>query len=106
MNADSESKSAYQLSRDYARLYRLIVEGQRIAAWANSFCMTDTNGNFYRDICEVRRHGEYEIMISARGTGYGNVWPFMKDEGTEEEVFKQACRSCDLIWIDPWPSRE
>lgn len=73
------SNSIYNLSKDYTKLFRLICEGHRIAAWADTFSMKDAVGKPYRDICEVRRSGEYEIMISARGTGYGNFWPFMKD---------------------------
>ncbi|ARM86124.1 hypothetical protein [Marinobacter salarius] len=96
-------KSIYNLSKDYGKLFRLICEGQRIAAWSDTFRMKDAEGNPYRDICEVRRSGEYEIIISARGTGYGNVWPFMKDEGTEEDVFVKVCKGCNLEWIDPSP---
>ncbi|WP_273209009.1 hypothetical protein [Marinobacter subterrani] len=100
----SESQNTiYSLSRDYGKLFRLICEGHRIAAWADTFSMRDAEGNPYRDICEVRRSGAYEIMISARGTGYGNVWPFMKEEGTEEDVFAKACKGCNLEWIDPVP---
>ena len=100
----SERRSSiYYLSRDYAKLFRLICEGHRIAAWADTFSMKDAEGKPYRDICEVRRSGEYEIMISARGTGYGNVWPFMKDDGPEDDVFEKACRGCNLQWIDPVP---
>ncbi|WP_138437864.1 hypothetical protein [Marinobacter shengliensis] len=99
-------QSIYNLSKDYGKLFRLICEGQRIAAWSDTFSMSDTEGNPYRDICEVRRSGAYEIMISARGTGYGSVWPFMKDEGSEEEVFEKVCKSCNLTWIDPdWEKR-
>lgn len=96
-------RSVYSLSRDYTKLFRLICKGQRIAAWADTFSMRDAEGSPYRDICEVRRTGEYKIMISARGTGYGNVWPFMKEEGTEEDVFTKACQGCNLEWIDPVP---
>ena len=68
---------------------------------ADTFNMKDEDGNPYRDICEVRKTGEFEIMIAARGTGYGNVWPFMKEKGTEEEVFTRICTGCNLEWIDP-----
>ena len=97
------ANSLYHLSTDYEKLFRLICEGQSIAAWSDTYSMKDGDGNPYRDICEVLRTGEYEIMISARGTSYGNVWPFMKDEGTEQEVFIRACRGCNLAWIDPTP---
>lgn len=95
--------SIYNLSRDYVKLFRLICEGHRIAAWADTFSMRDDEGNPFRDICEVRRYGVYEIMISARGTGYGNVWPFMEEEGVEEDVFVKVCKCCNLEWIDPIP---
>ncbi|MDC9611662.1 hypothetical protein [Pseudoalteromonas sp. GABNS16H] len=97
----TNQNSLYNLSRDYAKLFHLICEGHRIAAWSDTFSMKDAEGNPYRDICEVRRSGDYEIMISARGTGYGNVWPFMQEEGTEEEVFSKVCKGCNLEWIDP-----
>ncbi|WP_157680754.1 hypothetical protein [Marinobacter nauticus] len=100
---NERKSSIYNLSKDYAKLFRLICDGQRIAAWADTFSMKDADGKPYRDICEVRRSGEYEIMISARGTGYGNVWPFQRDEGTEEAVFSKACAGCNLEWIDPVP---
>lgn len=93
--------SLYSLSKDYGKLFRSICEGQKIAAWSDTFSMKDSDGRPYRDICEVRRNGEYEIMISCRGTSYGNVWPFMADESSEEEVFIKVCRGCDLEWIDP-----
>ena len=98
------SKTLYSLSKDYGKLFQLICEGQKIAAWSDTFRMKDAEGNPYRDICEVRRSGDFEIMISSRGNGYGNVWPFMKDEGEEEDLFVKVCKRCNLEWIDPAPN--
>jgi len=93
----------YNLSDDYERLHALICEGHRIAAWADTFSMADEHGKPYRDICEVRKFRAFEIMISCRGTSYGNVFPFMAENGTEREVFVRMCRGCNLRWISPGP---
>jgi hypothetical protein len=93
--------SRYNLSKDYERLFALICQGERVPAWANTYSMFDENGTPYRDICEVRRTQPYEILIGCRGTSYGNVWPFMRSEGPELDLFSRACRSCDLTWVDP-----
>lgn len=96
--------SPYHLSRDYSKLYELICRGFRMAGWVDSFNRIDPDETPLRDICEIRREEEYQIMISARGTGYGNVWPFMKDEGEERDLFIKICESCNLEWIDPDPA--
>jgi len=98
---NQSEKPLYNLSKDYEKLYQLICDGHRVAAWADSYSMGDPEGNHCRDICEVRRIGDYEIMISCRGTSYGYVWPFMKNEGPEKSLFVRACRACELEWVDP-----
>lgn len=99
----TDTKQLYTLSQDYEKLFQLIVAGHRVAAWSDTFSMQDEHGQPYRDVCEVRRTGEYQIQISARGTGYGSVWPFMEEEGSEEAVFFKICQGCNLSWIDPDP---
>ena len=47
----TESTNApYSLSRDYSKLFDLICKGHKIAAWADTYNMTDQNGNPLRDI--------------------------------------------------------
>jgi hypothetical protein len=91
----------YQLSTDYGRLYQLICQGHRIAAWADSFSLFDEEGNPLRDICEVRRHSEFVINISVRGNSYGCVYRSMANDYKESEAFEKVCRTCNLQWIDP-----
>lgn len=93
----------YHLSTDYAKLYDLICQGLRIPAWADTATMQDAQGQPYRDICEVVRTGEYEIMMSCRGHSYGNVWPHMASHGSEKDVFIKACQRCNLEWLAVTP---
>ncbi|KXS55301.1 MAG: Uncharacterized protein AWU57_287 [Marinobacter sp. T13-3] len=99
------------LSTDYERLYDLICEGHRVAGWADSYTMQDANGNPLRDVCEIRRRQAYEITIGCRGTSYGNIFPFMKEEGSEKDLFIRACQRCNLAWANavadtPTPSED
>jgi len=90
----------YNLSRDYKKLFDLICEGKVAAAFVD-YRFREAEGYVHRDVCLVKRHGPFQINISARGISYGDIYPFMEKDGTEEEVFKRSCGWVNLEWIDP-----
>lgn len=97
-------KSLYNLSSDWHRLFKLLCEGHLVAAFVDNPQMKKADGKPQRDICQILRRREYDIQLSVRGTGYGGIWPFMEEEGAEEDLFVTLCQSCNLAWIDPEPS--
>lgn len=95
----------YNLSRNYKKLFDLVCEGKVAAAFVDYSFRQD--GANFRDVCLVKRHKPFDINICARGISYGDIYPFMENDGTEEEVFKRSCGSVNLEWIDPdQPSQE
>ncbi len=89
----------YNLSKDYELLYKKICEGHE------AFCLVNYDlrdgKEPLRDPAKVRRFGEYDIQVGARGIGYGDVRTFHKDRGTEQELFIKECQRMNLEWVLP-----
>lgn len=88
----------YRTSRNYDRLLALLDAGHVIV------CIVDyrtRDGHVTRDICRGRKIGDghdVRYSFSARGIGYGEVWPDLDDD------FTHVCRYCNLEFIDPEPN--
>lgn len=89
----------YKFSRDYKKLLELISDGFIAAAFVD-YSFRDSDYVF-RDICKVERKSEFDIYIGVRGTGYGGLYDFYREYGTELEVFEKHCKSLNLEWIEP-----
>lgn len=88
----------YQLSNDYDRLYELVCQGNEAVGFVDFKLSDDTR--VMRDVCGIKRRGEYQICFGVRGTGYASVHPFMREDGSEKDVFVGACKSINLEWIE------
>jgi hypothetical protein len=89
----------YKLSKDYNLLFHFICNG----GVAAGFVDYNFSGNpfIHRDICMIKRSKPYDIYIGVRGMSYGTVYPFMENEGEEEDLFIKHCSGCNLEWIEP-----
>lgn len=88
----------YRTSKDYERLYGLLVKGHDAVGFVD-FKFRD-EGNVMRDVCSIKRRGEYEIHFGVRGIGYASVYPFMREDGSEKDLFVGACQAVNLEWIE------
>jgi hypothetical protein len=87
-------------SRDYKKLYELICTGAAVPAFVDNYYNTDKT-YLNRDICQVIRRGKFDIMIFARGIGYGGIYPFEDDNGRNEfELFSSRCVAMNLEFYD------
>lgn len=90
----------YQLSTDYEALFDLICEGHTAVGFVDyRFDRGNPDEPPMRDVVQIRRHGEFNILIGARGIGYGSICPFQSKYGTEREVFVGTCRAINLGFI-------
>ena len=89
----------YNLSRDYRALFELLCAGNVALGFVNA---PDWCGkNAQKDPCKISRTAPFDIFIGVRGTGYGSVYPYQKDEGDEEFLFAASCKYNDLEWVTP-----
>lgn len=98
MNTKNESLTYPNLSNDYHVLYNLLLEGKHVAAFVDNDVFDDNDPA--RDICIVKRFGDFDIVASARGIMYFSVYGFNKTDGvTEEQLFVSHCKASNLRWI-------
>lgn len=93
----------YKLSKDYKLLFKKICEGNEVACFVDYRYRTEAGFEKHpcRDICKIKRHGEYDIKIGARGISYGDIYPFNKKDGTEKDIFINSCKAANIEWIQP-----
>lgn len=88
----------YSLSTDYAELFRLICAGH-IAVGFVDYRFNPGDEPPMRDVVQIRRDGEFSILIGARGISYGSIYPFQSRHGSEREVFIATCQAINLAFI-------
>jgi len=86
----------YNLSKDYNRLFELIIQGEIIAAFVD---YEWSGGEILRDLCKVQRHEPYQIRIGVRGMSYGGLEGFNEEDGDEKQLFMARCKALNLEWI-------
>jgi hypothetical protein len=91
----------YNLSEDYEKLFDIICDGNVAAGFVDyRFNDDDKETPAFRDVCQIRRDGDWKISVHARGIVYGSVYPFDQEYGrTEKELFIKMCQSMSLGWI-------
>lgn len=89
----------YNLSKDYDRLFDLLLEGQEVVGFVDYDCGT---GRVWRDVCSIRRIEEYRIIACCRGITYVSVDPWLKEDSalSERELFCGMCRDANLEWVE------
>jgi hypothetical protein len=92
----------YNLSSDHKLLFKKLCEGHTAACFVDHKPTSNSTGTV-QDICKCYRRGPYDIIVGSRGISYGDIMPFEKDEGTEEDLFIATCLSVNLQWISPKP---
>ena len=90
----------YNLSKDHDRLFDLLLEGHVAVGFTDN--RHDFSPDVVRDVCQIRRHGEYRIVASVRGCAYFSVDPWLKEDSalSERELFCGMCRDANLEWVD------
>ena len=83
-----DRKKAYAISKDYERLYEMIIGGFVAVGFAE------------KDICRIRKQ-EDVISISCRGICYGSVTSYdvRYSDRNEKALFVELCKSLDLEYI-------
>jgi len=89
----------YKTSKDYERLYEMLLLGHKAVGFVDFKFRND--GPTSRDVCAINRDREYSIHFGVRGNGYADVYPFMREDGSEKELFLGACKAINLEWIEP-----
>lgn len=94
-------KQFYNLSKYYDLLYSKICDGYEIACFVNyNFRSLEGISPPSRDVCLIRRKGEYDIDFLAKGISYGCVSDYDKDKYSEKELFLSECKRMHVEWID------
>lgn len=90
----------YHLSTDFDRLYDLLLEGSEPVCFVDN--KHDEAPRIARDVCRIRRIGEFRIVAASRGTIYFSVDPWHKDGAapSEREIFCDMCRDANLEWVE------
>lgn len=89
----------YKMSRNYTELFDLICDGHEIPCFVDYSSRVDDNIK-YRDICRVRRRGEYDISFGARGIGYCDISSWHKENGVREiDAFAELCKMLNIEFI-------
>ncbi len=91
-----KSTSVAKSNKDYDELFKRICRGEVVLAFVDYSFPGDEH--VYRDPCSIRRVGEYDIHISARGICYGSVYQFDRDKGDERELFIKQCEWLNVIF--------
>ena len=93
----------YRLSKDYEALFRLLLKGETAVGFVDYKLHNNgrSESHVLRDVCAVKRRGDYQIYFGVRGTGYASIDPYMIQDGDEKEIFIGACKSLNLEWIEP-----
>lgn len=86
-------------STDYKKLYELICSGEAVPAFVDHLYNKDKS-DLCRDVCQVVRRGEFDINIFARGIGYGAIYPFDAEHGSEFELFAALCAGLNLEFYE------
>lgn len=90
----------YQLSKDYKKLYNLLLEDKEIVVFVDYHFKT----LLIRDVATVRRFSSYSIEVAARGICYGSIYE--DDNLDEETLFLGLCNDLKVEWIEPINSKE
>ena len=92
--------SPYKMSRNYSELFELICNGHEIPCFVD-YSYLDNDERVYRDICRVRRRGEFDISFGARGIGYGDISSWHKGNGERElDAFVRLCEMLNVEFIE------
>lgn len=91
--ADTEASA----SRDYSKLFDLICTSSVAVGWVDYRMHDDVTA--CRDVVQIKRHGEFDVFIGARGICYSSLNSFHRREGSEREVFIMMCVNLNLEWI-------
>lgn len=89
------------LSRDYEALYDLLLAGGE--AFGLVDYKWDDNSNPSRDVVRIRRREAWRIDVGARGIGYNDFGPYLKEKWANNELnaFANDCRRMNLEWVAP-----
>lgn len=100
---DTNHNIAYNLSYDYKKLYQFVCSGFVIVGFVDYKDKIGNEEYFFRDVCQIRKLGEFEIHFFSRGKNYGSIDQNLRDwkKGiTEEELFCLVCKTHNLGFID------
>lgn len=102
LRENAVSGSAYNFSKDYSKLYKLLCSGIEVAGYVDYQFRTSV-GKYppSRDLCKIKRRGEYDIYFGVRGIEYGSVSEFHKKEDSELELLKLECERMNVEFIVP-----
>lgn len=94
----------YIYSKDYALLYQMLCAGKIAIAWVDYRIQPrspDKEPIIQRDICQIVREKEWDILFFVRGMSYGRVThtPWQKTQRTEEEQFIFQCEALSIEFI-------
>lgn len=99
-------KSLYKLSKDYKKLYELVMAGYKIPCYVTYDFNKHSNGRkvlMTTDLTECRvldLGKEYEqIVFSTRGCSFMNL--YTQDEDDVVSAFFVECKKYDLQFIEP-----
>ena len=96
------SDSAYNLSKDYFHLFRLLCDNKKIACFVN-YQFRSLEGKYppHRDLCIAKRNSQYDISFGSRGIEYGSVSSFERNKANEFDLFKIECDRMNVEYIVP-----
>jgi hypothetical protein len=83
---------SYYFSRDYERLYNLIVQGF-IAVGFVDYNFHNSNTAMSRDVCKIKITGDDRIEFGVRGYSYGR-------SDFDINNFIKECERLTLDWIE------
>lgn len=92
----------YNLSKDYEKLYNLILDGSIIAGYVDyQFASLVGKCEPSRDVCNIKKIDK-TIIIGARGIQYGGVdnYEIKHFKKSEKELFIIDCNRMNLEFID------
>ena len=91
----------YELSKDYEELYKLICDGNRVAAFVDySFRGSETNKRVMRDICLVEKRKDNRIVGFVRGICYFEIEDWQTPCLDEKQCFIVDCKHVNLEFIN------
>lgn len=97
----------YKLSTDYEQLFRMICEGHIAVGFVDyKFDRGNQAEPPMRDVVQIKRQGEGDIFIGARGISYGSIYPFECQDQAEQNLFVRTCRAINLAFVPSAPSEE
>ena len=88
----------YDLSKDYKKLYGLVCEGKRVAAFVD-YKFPSAREHVMRDLCLVEKRKGNRIVGFSRGICYLEVEDWQTPSLDEQECFIVDCERLNLEFI-------